>query len=65
VAPVQEEIEKAVRRQLEHGRYPVSDLYGSGRVGERIAEQIGKLKPYAQKRLDFVFGADEERTHLP
>ena len=34
VDPMQAEIEKAVRRQLEHGKYPVSDLYGSGRVGE-------------------------------
>jgi UDP-hydrolysing UDP-N-acetyl-D-glucosamine 2-epimerase len=65
VAPVQAEIEKAVRRQLEHGKYPASELYGSGRVGEKIAEQIGRLRPYAQKRLDFVFEADEARSHLP
>jgi UDP-hydrolysing UDP-N-acetyl-D-glucosamine 2-epimerase len=65
VAPVQAEIEKAVRRQLEHGKYPLSDLYGRGQVGKRIAEQIGKLRPYAQKRLDYVFEAGQARPHLP
>jgi UDP-hydrolysing UDP-N-acetyl-D-glucosamine 2-epimerase len=65
VEPVQEEIEEAVRRQLERGRYAPSDLYGSGRVGDKIAEQIGRLRPYAQKRLDFVFGSGEVRSHLP
>jgi UDP-N-acetylglucosamine 2-epimerase len=65
VEPVRAEIEKAVRGQLEHGKYPVSALYGSGHVGKKIAKQIGRLKPYAQKRLDFVFAADETRSHLP
>jgi UDP-hydrolysing UDP-N-acetyl-D-glucosamine 2-epimerase len=65
VEPLEAEIERAVRQQLERGKYPPSDLYGSGRLGERIAEQIGKLEPYAQKRLDFVFEPDDLRNHLP
>jgi hypothetical protein len=36
-----------------------------GGVGEEIAGQIERPRPYAQKRLDFVFEADEARIHLP
>ncbi len=65
VEPNQPEIEKAVREQLEHGRYPRSDLYGTGQVAEKIARKIAELKPYAQKRLDFVFEDGTARKHLP
>jgi len=65
VEPIQTEIEKAVRAQLEHGRYPRSDIYGSGPVAEKIARKIAQLKPYAQKRLDFVFEDGTPRNHLP
>lgn len=58
VAPVMEEIEAAVRRQLRRGRYKPSQLYGDGRVSARIAEQLARLEPYLQKRLAFV---QEER----
>lgn len=54
VAPAAAEIEATVRRQLEHGRYPASQLYGDGVVAERIAESLAQLKPYAQKRLNYV-----------
>lgn len=54
VAPAAELIEATVRRQLEHGRYPASRLYGDGVVAERIAEALARLKPYAQKRLNYV-----------
>ena len=54
VAPAAEQIEATVRRQLEHGRYPASRLYGDGVVAERIAEALARLKPYAQKRLNYV-----------
>jgi len=46
-----DEIERAVVRQLEHGRYPRSSLYGDGLVSESIAEALLRLRPYAQKRL--------------
>lgn len=44
----------AVRRQLAHGRYPPSDLYGNGRVAEHMAKEIARAPLYAQKRLHFV-----------
>ena len=65
VEPVQAEIEQAVKRQLEHGRYSASDLYGHGKVGQKIAAQIARLRPYAQKRLDFTFAAEDPRPHIP
>ncbi len=54
VDPVAEEIESAIRRQLAHGRYAPSTLYGDGHVSERIAEALARLEPYAQKRLHYV-----------
>ncbi|WP_395739727.1 UDP-N-acetylglucosamine 2-epimerase [Prosthecobacter sp.] len=54
VEPLQPEIESATRNQLAHGRYGVSDLYGSPGVAARIASQVAKLTPYAQKQLHYV-----------
>lgn len=54
VNPVADEIEGAIQRQLERGRYEASTLYGDGRVSGRIAEALARLEPYAQKRLHFV-----------
>ena len=51
VEPRRAEEEQALRRQLRHGRYPTSDPYGSGPVGHKIARQIGRLEPFAQKHL--------------
>lgn len=57
VDPVGEQIHDAIRRQLEHGRYPPSTLYGDGHVSERIAEALSRLEPYIQKRLDYIYTA--------
>ncbi len=65
VEPVQAEIERAVQRQLEHGKYPASDLYGHGKVGQKIAAQIARLRPYAQKRIDFSLAPEDPRPHIP
>ena len=54
VEPLQPEIEAATKRQLAHGRYEASDLYGGPGVSGRIATQIAKLTPYAQKQLHYV-----------
>lgn len=54
VEPLQPEIESATRSQLAHGRYPTSHLYGEPGVAARIAEQVSKLTPYAQKQLHYV-----------
>jgi UDP-hydrolysing UDP-N-acetyl-D-glucosamine 2-epimerase len=43
-----------VRLQLATGRYPASDLYGDGRVSERIVAALESLKPYVQKSLSYV-----------
>jgi len=49
-----DEIEAAVRRQLRHGRYEPSRLYGDGHVSARSAEALARLEPYLQKRLHYV-----------
>ncbi|MDE1924852.1 MAG: UDP-N-acetylglucosamine 2-epimerase (hydrolyzing) [Patescibacteria group bacterium] len=44
------EIEKAMRAQLAHGRYPQSNLYGDGHTSERIAEALATMPlPSMQK----------------
>lgn len=54
VNPLADEIEDGIRRQLNHGRYAPSTLYGDGRVSGRIAEALARLEPYVQKRLHYV-----------
>ncbi len=54
VEPLQAEIEKATRRQLAHGRFEASPMYGAPGVSARIAAQVAKLEPYAQKQLHYV-----------
>jgi UDP-hydrolysing UDP-N-acetyl-D-glucosamine 2-epimerase len=53
-APVADEVEAAIRRQLAQGRYAPSALYGDGRVAERIAEKLARLEAYVQKRLHYI-----------
>lgn len=48
------DIVAAIRRQLSHGRYAASTLYGDGRVSARIADALARLTPYVQKRLAYV-----------
>ena len=49
------EIVAAVRKQLAHGRYAPSSLYGDGHVSDRIAGELAALTPYVQKRLHFIY----------
>ena len=53
-APIAEDIAATIERQLAHGAYPPSQLYGDGQVAERVAEALVKLRPYVQKRLAYV-----------
>jgi UDP-hydrolysing UDP-N-acetyl-D-glucosamine 2-epimerase len=53
-APLTEAILAAARRQLAHGHYAPSTLYGDGHVSERIARALGELSPYVQKRLHYI-----------
>jgi UDP-hydrolysing UDP-N-acetyl-D-glucosamine 2-epimerase len=61
VEPVADQIVAATRRQLAHGRYAPSTLYGTGRVSRMIAEALANLAPYTQKRLNYVY----EKSNSP
>jgi UDP-hydrolysing UDP-N-acetyl-D-glucosamine 2-epimerase len=54
VNPIADEIVAALRKQLLHGPYLPSTLYGDGYVSERIAEALVSLTPYVQKRLYYI-----------
>ena len=54
VAPINSKITNAVRRQLSHGPYEPSYLYGSVGASYKIVEKIKKLKKYSQKKLSYV-----------
>jgi len=54
VAAETDAIEVALRKQLDHGRYAPSILYGDGQVAGRIADALARLQPYAQKRLHYI-----------
>jgi UDP-N-acetylglucosamine 2-epimerase len=59
VAPRREDIGAALTYQRAHGRYAASALYGDGQVAGRIAEALARLKPYTQKRLQYIYPASE------
>jgi len=48
-----EDIQSAVRRQIEHGRYESDKLYGDGKAGERISQLLAKAPLEVQKRLAY------------
>lgn len=48
------EIVAGVRRQLQHGRYPLDALYGDGAAGGRIADRLATVPLTVQKRLVFA-----------
>lgn len=50
-----DEIAGALARQLAHGRYAPSTLYGDGGVAPRVAAALAGLSPYVQKRLRYAF----------
>jgi len=47
-------IEAAIVRQLEHGRYPRSLMFGDGSAGERIAQVLAEVRPNIEKRLNYL-----------
>ena len=55
VKPISSQIVEAAHKQLAHGRYEPSTLYGEGRVSELIAEALANLSPYTQKRLNYIY----------
>lgn len=48
------QIVRTVRKQLEHGRYAPSKLYGDGHASERIAGALASVPIYIQKILGYV-----------
>jgi len=48
------EIREAISKQIKHGRYKPDSLYGDGMASQRIADILGSVKPYVQKRLDYI-----------
>lgn len=54
VEPIKPEIAEAIQMQMTHGRYPLSDLYGSRGVSEQIVNVLLTLEPYRQKRLTYI-----------
>ncbi len=51
--PETDEITVTVRKQLAHGRYPPSALYGDGKASPRIVEHLKAFVPYPQKMLHY------------
>ncbi|MFN9264105.1 MAG: UDP-N-acetylglucosamine 2-epimerase [Acidobacteriota bacterium] len=54
-APAADEVAETISRQLAHGRYAPSELYGDGRVARRIAAALVNLTPFVQKRLHYIY----------
>ena len=52
-------IETAVERQLAHGRYEASTIYGDGRAGERITAVLAETPLSVHKTLSYVAARDE------
>lgn len=48
-----EEIQGAVKQQLDNGRYPSEHIYGDGHAGERIADILATCELDVQKRLTY------------
>ncbi len=46
-------IQNAVKKQLRHGRYSMSKLYGDGKAGERVANILAKITIQIQKRITY------------
>jgi UDP-N-acetylglucosamine 2-epimerase len=55
VDPTGPQVLRAIRRQLRHGSYEPSTLYGDGLVAGRIANGLVALEPYVQKRLHYIY----------
>ena len=53
VKPEHNEIREAVKKQMKHGRYERSELYGTFGASQKIVNKILELKPYSQKRLQY------------
>ena len=46
-------IAATMRRQIDHGPYPMEPIYGDGRAGERIADILARCNVAVQKRITY------------
>ena len=46
-------IVEAIRRQIEHGPYPPTHMYGDGHAGGRIADVLAQAPLHVQKRIQY------------
>lgn len=53
VAYDRDQILEAIRRQLNHGRYPSQPIYGDGQAGRRIADIMATCSVQVQKRINY------------
>jgi UDP-hydrolysing UDP-N-acetyl-D-glucosamine 2-epimerase len=54
VPPQFQPICDGIKRQLEHGRYSLSHLYGNGTASKQIVGLLSAVEPYIQKRLAYI-----------
>jgi len=64
-APVAAQIVAGVKKQMAHGPYAPSTLYGDGNVSERIADALVRLTPYVQKRLHYIYDGQNGNHFAP
>ena len=48
------EIYNAIKKQINHGRYQRSNLYGDGNASEKITDILANTKPKLVKRLNYL-----------
>lgn len=51
VLPEEKKIKEAIKKQLRHGRYPSSTMFGDGNTGMCIAEVLARINPAIQKKF--------------
>ena len=49
VGETKEEIKQAVNKQLDHGRYPTSNIYYQPDTAKKIVDTLSTIKLYVQK----------------
>jgi UDP-hydrolysing UDP-N-acetyl-D-glucosamine 2-epimerase len=58
------EIEKAIRSQIEHGRYPRDERFGDGHAGVRVAQVLASADLSIQKRLTYGTPVYDEDAYV-
>jgi UDP-hydrolysing UDP-N-acetyl-D-glucosamine 2-epimerase len=47
------EIVSGIKRQIKHGKYQQSNIYGDGKCGSKIANILSKIEPKIQKTITY------------